>query len=70
MRARVHPPFTHLDYLNTMVNLYQMGRDQAARTADSTLALLYVLSVIDSAKADGAGTRAEIFYNQGRNSFD
>jgi hypothetical protein len=70
MRARVHPPFTHLDYLNAMGNLYQMGRDQAARTADSTLALLYVLSVIDSAKADGAGIRAEIFYNRGRNSFD
>jgi len=42
---------------------------QAARTANSTLALLFVLSTMDVAKTDGAGIGAHVFYNNYRNDF-
>jgi hypothetical protein len=69
MGVRVHPNFTHLDYLNTMANSHQTMTSQAARTANSTLALLFVLNTMDVAKTDGAGIGANVFYNSNRNYF-
>ena len=69
MGVRVHPPFTHLHYLNTVANFHQTMASQAARTANSTLALLFVLNTIDVAKTDGAGIGANAFYNMHRNLF-
>jgi hypothetical protein len=73
MRARVHPPFTHQQYLNMLNIFHTQGSVQAARNANSTLALWYVLAEIDRVKtAGGVPPQQQNFdphFNRNRNSF-
>jgi hypothetical protein len=71
MHARVHLPFTHQTYLNTLdiANVHMPLPN--SRYNNSTLTLLYVLDFIDKAKTAGGAQQNQNqnnpLYNQGRN---
>jgi hypothetical protein len=63
MKARMHPPFTHQEYLACQTP--PSISTPAMRNNNATLALLYVLYKISESKANGNVSG----YNSGRHAF-
>lgn len=66
MRVRVHRPFTHQTYMATLYYYEVFHNDPLRRQQNSTLALMYVWSVIDNAKRNGNNIAVR---NHNRNYF-
>lgn len=69
MKARVHPPVTHQDYLRTMLIAPTDMQSLQRRSNSPTLAIFYVLSEIDRCKTTGGLAQGHTMYNRLRNWF-
>ncbi|KAH6616350.1 hypothetical protein C7974DRAFT_442015 [Boeremia exigua] len=65
MRVRIHPPFTHQQYMATLAWYHMFYRDPLRRQQNSTLALMYVWTEIDNAKRNGN----QALWNRERHTF-
>ena len=75
MRARVHSPFTHTQYMNTLSSFNVSAPLPQSRAVNPVLSLMYVLDEMNTHKSNGgnaaaAGNLYNGYFNRGRNFFE